>query len=832
MKLKRVFSFALAIPALTAIVYLWSTNRGSAAASVATIVATLMMLLTLFGLFVQPPEPKDLTEILPQLTEQVRRMLQKQARDQWADRQQFLPVRLVHWEGNEQVLSKYDRKPAWRMASFQLAMASVLLRQEKRRTVILGGPGLGKTTLSLMLAAGLLKHPQGSVPLLLSVDSWDPEAEMFRNWLDRQLTISYKAIGAMGADRIDQLVSSDRILFILDGLDMLGESVTKRAVADINATIPQDRPLVALSRPLGNCTFSGLAGAGGTVLGIEPRDARAIARFLAYAARRPDGSRVWEVAAAWIAHGRLPRVAEVLRTPLYLFLAMRNYRSSDDVANFMSGVSRASQQEIKHLLIDDYLYSAIRSMGGEPGGRQWRHLLYVGHRLNEFGTTSIAWWRVSRAISDQVMTAAICLSMGPAYWLALLMPAGLTRGLALGCFTGILVGVSRNRQLWRGSGAALLACALVVGAVGLFRTTPAIAAADITQMSLSAALTVLLKNAMVVPAGDPEPRLEKLRRWAPIGPRLARLAVVAEGRTRPFLCVTAVGLVATIGVQILHATWSSAGADRTFVSVWMSASFGVGVAVLSARLLIVPVGGPIRPSRVTLRIYGGRRGNPLPHLSAATTSATAIGVAGGFVGALHGGAAYGAILTVFFGFVAGVPIGIAGGLMRWLSQPAAGPASTGPWRTFRNDWLATIGCMVLVSIASAASIALVLGGWQSLARTLGQPVLIHPVHGVLFGITIGAIVACYYNATPGYVIAICWLGLNGRLPWRFMAYLRQLQRVGLLRRVGAVYEIQHVELRDRLNTLHLGNPEANAAQNGSSAPAQPGPVSVNRTRAR
>jgi hypothetical protein len=188
----------------------------------------------------------------------------------------------------------------------------------------------------------------------------------------------------------------------------------------------------------------------------------------------------------------------------------------------------------------------------------------------------------------------------------------------------------------------------------------------------------------------------------------------------------------------------------------------------------------------------------MPHVSAGIASAVAVGVAGGVVGSFHAGVHYGLSLTVFFGVVAGVPIGITGGVIRWLNQPVIRRVVASPRCTFRNDWYATAGCIALVSLSSAAAIALLLGPLRFLVAHLGLAVFVTPPDGLLFGLTIGVVVACYYNAVPGFAVAALYFGLSGRLPWRLMSYFAELHRLGILYSAAAHYHFRHDELRDWL----------------------------------
>jgi hypothetical protein len=65
--------------------------------------------------------------------------------------------------------------------------------------------------------------------------------------------------------------------------------------------------------------------------------------------------------------------------------------------------------------------------------------------------------------------------------------------------------------------------------------------------------------------------------------------------------------------------------------------------------------------------------------------------------------------------------------------------------------------------------------------------------GILFGLTIGVIVAGYNGAWLNYVIAHKWLFLSGMLPWRLEPFLRELWRVEILRQENYSYAFRHDE---------------------------------------
>ncbi|WP_250004373.1 NACHT domain-containing protein [Actinoplanes sp. M2I2] len=760
---KRFLSVGLTVAAVAAVAYILSADGLERADQLASVLALLVTLgAALFGLFTREAPPQSISQVRDSLGDQIDALHGPTASDEGIYQHYFLPPQLCR-AGSTTPLPAGAGDPAGSAEQYQAALAAATPRSG-RRVVVLGASGSGKTTLALMLTLGLRRADRRELPLLVSVNSWNVEDESFRSWLDRQLALTYRAADALGDDRVNQLVYCDDVLIILDGLDRLGETRLEHAMAQINATIPLDRPLVVLSRPARRADLGALTTGPERVLHLRPSPGSAVRGYLRFMAARLPAAAGWD-AVTRRKRGAERAVHELLRSPLLLDVALRTYRTREQVEEFLEQVRRRSAREAGDRLLDDYL-AALDADLRTP-------LSYVAYRLGQLKARSVAWWRAPDGVPSRVLAVGAAASLLPAYQLALVMPPGLTRGLAIGTFTGVLLGLLRARRLRRAAGPAALTAFLIVVAVGALQMGPGVAVADAVQIPVAVLLVVLAKDTLMpgVPAG------------------------------RTALAVAGVGAVPAAAVAVLHELWPWVGPDRHFAGMWIAVSSGVAVATFSARLL-VRLDQPARPSRVTLRSRGSRLGNPLPHVAVAITSATAVGAAGGVVGLLRGGPAYGVTLAVFFGLVAGIPIGVVAGLLRWLNQPAIRHVGATPVHTLRCDWLATAGCLVTVGLVSSGSIALVVGPLRRLLEPLGQPVLVRPLHGLLFGASIGLIVACYYNAAPGFLIAVCWFRLRGRLPVRLMAFLRAAETAGLLRRVGAVYEFRHEEIRARLAWQH------------------------------
>jgi len=71
------------------------------------------------------------------------------------------------------------------------------------------------------------------------------------------------------------------------------------------------------------------------------------------------------------------------------------------------------------------------------------------------------------------------------------------------------------------------------------------------------------------------------------------------------------------------------------------------------------------------------------------------------------------------------------------------------------------------------------------------------VAGIMFGLAVGLAV-CLTRAWGAFTMTRLWLAARGRLPLRFMDFLADAHRRGVLRQVGAVYQFRHVRLQDRL----------------------------------
>jgi hypothetical protein len=119
------------------------------------------------------------------------------------------------------------------------------------RLLILGEPGVGKTTMLLKLAKELVNRakndPTHPIPVLFSLSSWKQDNQSIKDWLVDQLKDKYGVRKDIGKG----LVDNQQIIPLLDGLDELAAERQKKCVVKINGFLhPRNwtYPVVVCSR--------------------------------------------------------------------------------------------------------------------------------------------------------------------------------------------------------------------------------------------------------------------------------------------------------------------------------------------------------------------------------------------------------------------------------------------------------------------------------------------------------------------------------------------------------------------------------------------------------
>jgi hypothetical protein len=348
----------------------------------------------------------------------------------------------------------------------QVADLYLALPHQRQRLVVLGEPGAGKTVLALQLTLELLKRRRqgdGPVAVLMGLAAWDPTAEHLHTWLARRLTQDCPALKnpSYGPDAALELVTSGRVLPVLDGLDELPEPLRARAISELERA-RADQPLIVTCR---SQEFERAVAAGGQVLTaaavveLVPVTAAEAIGFLR-AAAGPTAARWDRVAAHLQAHPE-GGLAGALSTPLMVALARTIYTLPDrDPGELTDLATAGGRAAVERQLLEGFIPAAYASRPPAPGtvASRLRHppspelaghwLSVLASHLHQQGTRDLAWWRLGDLLPGGTQALLLGLVGGLAGglagglmgWLAPVTVGG-GRSLGVGLMSGLGLGL-------------------------------------------------------------------------------------------------------------------------------------------------------------------------------------------------------------------------------------------------------------------------------------------------------------------------------------------------------------------------------------------------------
>lgn len=327
-------------------------------------------------------------------------------------------------------------------------------RLPRRRLVVLGEPGMGKTTLAVLLLHELLKDPPSGepVPVLLSMAGWDPETEPVSRWLARRLDENYPALRAadFGADTARALVTNRRILPVLDGLDELPVQAQPRVLSAIDEAAPTQTVILTCR----TAEYRDVERTGGHMLAggavLEPRPIKA-RDATAYIRNRLPPTRLvdWEGVLATLTADPDGPLARALSTPLAIWLLRKVYMDTlRDPAALCDRACFPTANAITEHLLDDLVDAALSANPPEHDPddpddfdhpfrprHRWsaedaqRWLSFLARHMSDGGTRDLEWWRLHRAVHRRWSTIGGTMAVGLAVGLTVGLTAGATIAL-------------------------------------------------------------------------------------------------------------------------------------------------------------------------------------------------------------------------------------------------------------------------------------------------------------------------------------------------------------------------------------------------------------------
>jgi hypothetical protein len=287
------------------------------------------------------------------------------------------------------------------------ALAAAFRAAPRRRLVILGGPGAGKTIAVQRMAFRLLEAAADEpVPVVVSLASWSGELSL-EEWLTNVLANEYPRLPRA---TLFDLIVAGQVLPMFDGLDEISPSRWALFLDILDRSCPSF-VLTCRTKEYKAAAADALTRAFPAVVELEPitlQDARYYLLF----PQRPDDSR-WTPLLDFLVDRPESPLAAALTTPLSLELVLRAYAAPQTSPTELLNTTRfATAGAIERYLMETALVRAASGGGAsdpEPGERAVPWLGFLAAHLVRLGTVNLAWWRLSREVSQAVFLVVAAL---------------------------------------------------------------------------------------------------------------------------------------------------------------------------------------------------------------------------------------------------------------------------------------------------------------------------------------------------------------------------------------------------------------------------------------
>jgi hypothetical protein len=662
--------------------------------------------------------------------------------------------------------------------------------------LILGEPGVGKSTLLYDLAQALLsraeQNEQDRFPVILNLSSWATKRLPLETWLLGELQRRYGIPRSLGR----QL----KLLLLLDGLDEVAATARDACIKAIN-TYHSERlvPLVVCSRRGEYEALPEQLTLQSAVV-VQPLFPEQVKDYLATAGEA--------LAAVRTVIEADPVLEELLTTPLMVSVIVLAYRGRgvEDLPRL--GTAEQQQQQIFADYVERVLNQRAKKGDYTPQQtRQW--LTWLAQRLQQFSLTEfyLEWlqptWLATKQVQDYY-PGLVGVLVGVLIGLVSGLIYGLVSGLIYGLVSGLVVGLLSEsgkqeirfveawswRGFWRGlvfglSGELGLVMVFGLGFVVVFILLRSLVLVPYSE--LLPWLVVGLLNGLVVG----------------LGRRGSDMQITNELRRRPNQGISRSGrdvlLFGLVGGLLF-------GLVGWLVVVLL---FGLVVGLLAGLLswLVVRLF-----NRLIFRL--GRRGSgmqitnelrrrPNQGISRSGRNALLFGLVGGLGGPVVGLLVGGPVVALLFGLFSG-PLGgpvvglLVGGLLFWLVVGLVVGLVGGlvGWLGFRlfNGLVGGLGrrgsdMQITNDLRRRPNQGISRSGRIALLFGLVGGLVVGPFGGLFSGLVGGLVGGGRAYLQHYFLRFLLWR--SGALPWHYIRFLEGATERILLQRIGGGYRFIH-----------------------------------------
>ncbi|OKJ97884.1 NACHT domain-containing protein [Amycolatopsis sp. CB00013] len=260
----------------------------------------------------------------------------------------------------------------------------------RRQLVILGKPGAGKSTLVMLMLLQLLdtRTEDDPVPYLVPLVEW--EGNPLYDWLADRLALEHPGLGGVHSCR--RLLTTGRILPLLDGFDELPVQRQARALASIDEATDGDKPVVLTCRiteyeEVIARTRSPLATA--AVIELEAVSAGDARSFLD---TTEQAARSWEPVLMRLAAEPDGELADALSTPLMMSLARTTYSAPGQL------LALTDRTTIQQRLLDGLIPALYRKNTRYTIRDVQTWMTFLARHLDRTRSQTIRWWQLHQAL--------------------------------------------------------------------------------------------------------------------------------------------------------------------------------------------------------------------------------------------------------------------------------------------------------------------------------------------------------------------------------------------------------------------------------------------------